>query len=436
MILRQILLASLLLAPLPAAASSIAIAPQTIPASLSADAALGRFYLSPARAPLWMASGSLTPAGQIILDRLRTADGEGYAEGPGLAARIDAARLAPTPNALTVDRLLSAGWLGLVAALKGPIEGARYFNPATLPPTELPDRTLSLASQSTDRVAYVTAAMRKSRFYEELHDAMLADAAAHGGRIDPRLAANLQRARILPTSGRYLIVNPAAAQLMLVENGQVIDKMRVVVGKPETPTYPMASRIYFAVLNPYWNVAEDLVRKIVAPHIVSDGAAYLKRTNYEAVDQFGQGATVIPWQSINWKDVVAGKTEVKMRQKPSKLNSMGQMKFPFANDFGIFLHDTSNKPQFAEDKRDKSNGCIRLEDAPRLARWLFGTTPPTASGAVPDETVRLPQPMEVYVAYLTAQPQGGSNVAWNKDVYSLDPAAVTAAASATAAASL
>lgn len=420
--LRHLLFASLVLAPFGATAhaSDLAITVPAVPMSLSADAALGRFYDVTGRAPLWMQGSSLSPAGRIVLDRLRTSDSEGYAAGAGLATRIDAALAAPAPNALAIDRMLSSGWLGLVATLRGPISGFRYYNPATVPDVELPDRTLFLADKASDRAAYVTAAMRKSRFYEELRSAMMADAAANGGRIDPRLAANLQRARVLPTTGRYLFVNPAAAQLMLVENGEVIDKMRVVVGTSTTPTHPMASRVYFAILNPYWNVAEDLVKKIVAPRIVSGGAAYLKRTNYEAVDKFGQGATVIPASSIDWKAVVAGTTSVKMRQKPGKLNSMGQMKFPFANDFGIFLHDTANKPQFAEEKRDNSNGCIRLEDAPKLARWLFGA-PPTANGAVPDETVRLPEPISVYVAYLTAQPQGGASIAWAKDVYSLDP---------------
>jgi murein L,D-transpeptidase YcbB/YkuD len=109
-----------------------------------------------------------------------------------------------------------------------------------------------------------------------------------------------------------------------------------------------------------------------------------------------------------------------MRQKPGKLNSMGMMKVPFANEYGIFLHDTANKPQFAEAARANSNGCIRVEDAPRLARWLFGENPPVASGAVPDESARLPTPMPIYVAYLTAEPTG-VGVQYAKDVYSLDP---------------
>ncbi len=417
--LRRLVLASLLLAPVPALAASLEVAAPVLSPTLSADAALDRFY-QPTRAPLWFQGTTLSPAGRLILDRLRTAAHEGYAEAPALVARVDAALATPGSPPLAADRLLSKGLIGLVGALHGATPGAQYFHSEVRPAGELPDRTLFLAGKAVDRALHVTSALRKSRVYEDLRAAMLADARANAGQVDPRLAANLQRARLLPTTGRYLFVNSATAQLMLVDNNAVVDQMRVVVGTPQTPTVPMASKIYFATLNPYWNVAEDLVRKIVAPRVVSQGLGYLKKSNYEAVDKYGEGATVIPASSIDWKAVLAGTEQVKMRQKPGKTNSMGIMKVPFANDYGIFLHDTFNKPQFAESARANSNGCIRLEDAPRFARWLFGDTPPVASGAVPDESARLPTPISIYVAYLTAEPTG-RGVQYAKDVYSLDP---------------
>ena len=428
--LRRLVFAALLIAPLPAAAESLAIAGSALSPTLSADAALDRFYAIP-RAPLWLQGSNLSPAGRLVLERLRTAQHEGYAGAPALVARIDAALAVPGNAPLSVDRLLSQGLVGLVGALHGPTPGAQYFHSETRPTGELPDRTLFLAAKAPDLALHVTAALRKSRVYEDLRAAMLADAVTNAGQVDPRLAINLQRARLLPTTGRYLFVNSATAQLMLVENDAVVDQMRVVVGTVQTPTVPMASKIYFATLNPYWNVAEDLVRKIVAPRVVSQGLGYLKKSNYEAVDKYGEGATVIPATSIDWKAVLAGTEQVKMRQKPGKTNSMGIMKVPFANDYGIFLHDTFNKPQFAATGRANSNGCIRLEDAPKLARWLFGPTPPVASGAVPDESARLPTPMPIYVAYLTAEPTG-LGVKYAKDVYALDP--VVSAASATASA--
>jgi murein L,D-transpeptidase YcbB/YkuD len=260
--------------------------------------------------------------------------------------------------------------------------------------------------------------LRKSRLYEDLRVALFAEMAANGGRADPRLIANLDRARLLPSSGRYVIVNPATARLMMVVDGEIVDSMNVVVGTRQTPTAPMVSMISFLTLNPYWNVAEDLVRKIVAPRVVRQGPAYLKRARYEAIDQYGPEAAVIAPDSIDWKAVVAGTRAVKLRQLPGPYNSMGQVKFPFPNELGLFLHDTPNKPQFAKSERATSNGCIRLEDAARLARWLYGSDP-LATGSVPDDNLRLPAQVPLYITYLTAQPTG-SGVQWARDVYALD----------------
>ena len=48
-----------------------------------------------------------------------------------------------------------------------------------------------------------------------------------------QLASISQRARALPAGNhRYVVVNPAAQRLYMYENGQVVDHMRIVAGKP------------------------------------------------------------------------------------------------------------------------------------------------------------------------------------------------------------
>ncbi|MGQ0559210.1 MAG: hypothetical protein ACT4OE_06450, partial [Sphingosinicella sp.] len=75
---------------------------------------------------------------------------------------------------------------------------------------------------------------------------------------------------------------------------------------------------------------------------------------------------------------------------------------------------------FARADRRASSGCVRLEDAPRLARWLFRGAPPRASGA-PEQRLRLPEPMPVYITYLTAIPTG-EGVRIQPDRYNRDRA--------------
>ena len=85
---------------------------------------------------------------------------------------------------------------------------------------------------------------------------------------------------------------------------------------------------------------------------------------------------------------------------------MGQLKIPFSNGLDIYLHDTPNKALFSQDDRSLSHGCIRLEDADRLGRWLLGREPRAAS-LDPEQNVLLPTPVPIYLTYLTAQVNNG-----------------------------
>jgi murein L,D-transpeptidase YcbB/YkuD len=94
------------------------------------------------------------------------------------------------------------------------------------------------------------------------------------------------------------------------------------------------------------------------------------------------------------------------------------MKFMLPNYFGIYLHDVPDKSHFADEARWLSNGCVRLEDAERLAKWIFGRVL-KAKTAKPEERVDLPQPIPVYVTYLTVDP-GVRNAVFRSDPYDYD----------------
>ena len=72
--------------------------------------------------------------------------------------------------------------------------------------------------------------------------------------------------------------------------------------------------------------------------------------------------------------------------------------------------------------RDLSNGCIRLEDAMRLGRWLLREEP-VAPNADPEQFVPLPIGTAVYVTYLTGRVDEGGQLAFLGGIYSWDPVA-------------
>jgi murein L,D-transpeptidase YcbB/YkuD len=217
------------------------------------------------------------------------------------------------------------------------------------------------------------------------------------GTIAPQMYVDSLPDAQIPVHGRYVLVDAASARLY------IRDSMRVIVGKPETPTPKLKSVINYETLNPYWHVTPDLTRTLIAANVLKQGEAYLTERGYEILSGWGPDAQVLSPDSVDWKAVAAGNLKVYVRQRPGPANSLGHFKFDLPNGDGIYLHDTPKKELFAQDERNLSHGCVRLEDAPRLARWLLGKDPPAA--AAPEENILLPRPVPIMISYLDPRSQ-------------------------------
>ena len=239
----------------------------------------------------------------------------------------------------------------------------------------------------------------------------------HPKQHEQLIRLNLERARALPANPgrRYIVVDAAAAKLWRYEDGRVRDSMRVIVGRPTDPTPMLAGMMRYAILNPYWNVPVDLARTRIAPQVVKKSVSYLKAMRYEVMSDWTDQAKPIDPRKVDWKAVAAGRQEVRIRQLPGRDNSMGKVKFMMPNDLGIYLHDTPEKELFKEDERQFSAGCVRLEDAARLGRWVFGR-PLIAASSAPEQKIPLPEPVPVFITYLSA---GSRDVAFNSPPYRL-----------------
>lgn len=224
------------------------------------------------------------------------------------------------------------------------------------------------------------------------------------GTMTPQLYVDSLPTAEIPQRGRYVLVDAASARLYMMENGRVRDSMKVIVGKPETPTPALSSVIHYATVNPYWHVTPDMAKTLIAPRVLAEGDAYLTGRGYEVVTGWGRDAKVLPPESVDWKAVAAGKAEVYVRQRPGPANSLGHFKFDLPDGDGIYLHDTPKKELFAQDQRNLSHGCVRLEDAERLARWLLGSEPRVAS-STPEQHILLPQSVPVTISYLDSRAQ-------------------------------
>jgi murein L,D-transpeptidase YcbB/YkuD len=234
------------------------------------------------------------------------------------------------------------------------------------------------------------------------------------------ILANIERARAIPAvQGRYVLVDTGSARLWMIENGRIQGTMRVIVGKRAMPTPEMAGLIRYAALNPYWNLPPDLIRKR-ARNAVARGPRVITDERLEILTDWTEQARPLDPRRVDWRAVAAGRLLVNMRQLPGPQNMMGRVKFMLPNDLGVYLHDTPLRELFDRADRRESSGCVRLEDAPRLGRWLFDGEMPRADGT-PEQQVDLPQPVPVYITYLTVLPTGDGGVVFRSDAYRRDP---------------
>ena len=378
---------------------------------VATDPGVSAFYATRNSAPLWLGAGQDGTAARDLIVILKRAQVEGLAEGPEIAAQAETlmARAGTGDRAalLQADRMLSSGWVQYVQLLERPAPGMTYQESWIAPRSESAGEILKLAAASTSLDAHIRSVAGSNPLYSAIRDAAFAEYQATGVSPDPRVLASLEQTRVLPAKGRYVVVDAASARLLMVQDGQTVDSMKVIVGKPDpsTQTPMMASVIHYATLNPYWHVTPDLVRSLIARNVLDQGLGYLKVHGYQVLSADGAGETLDP-AKVDWRAVAAGSELVKVRQLPGPGNSMGQIKIGFANSSDIYLHDTPNKDLFAQDDRTLSHGCIRLEDAQRMGRWLMGRDPTTTSSA-PEQNVLLPSPVPIYVTYLAAGVEGG-----------------------------
>jgi murein L,D-transpeptidase YcbB/YkuD len=379
--------------------------------------------------PQWIAAGNERTALRLIA-LLETADLDGLDPRKFTVNSLKrAVRSAVRGDAAAAGRanaILDKALLSYVAALRSaPAQEWIINDREAVPGAPSAAALLAQAAAAPSLDGWIDAMPFMHHSYAELRRA-LAHAEARGDeRSAAVLRVNLKRARLLPANGRFVLVNTAAQRLYMYDNGQVVDWMRVVVGKPHHATPMMAATIKFTALNPYWQVPSDLAAERVAPNVVKGGLGYLKQHGYVLLSDWGDKARPIDPATVNWEAVAAGRVLVRLRQNPGPNNAMGRMKFMFPNPQGIYLHDTPNKELLNEDARLFSGGCVRLEDAPRLARWLYGKSL-NWKGARTEQPVELPDPMPVYLIYQTAVPSGGQIVFYD-DIYGKDRAMLAGA---------
>jgi murein L,D-transpeptidase YcbB/YkuD len=219
---------------------------------------------------------------------------------------------------------------------------------------------------------------------------------------------------------KCVVVNIASGTLHYYERDSLALEMKVVTGRPATPTPRFMAFCDEVILYPYWNVPRSIAVNEFLP-LCKRSTAILSFMNIQVLDRKG---TVLDPGKINWKQYSKNNFPYRFRQGTGCDNALGVIKFNLKSPYGVYLHDTNNKTAFASEKRYFSHGCIRLEKPVELAGLLLETALDTRflEACIKNEkpqTLSLPQPVPVYVLYLRAYVENGREVVYYEDIYNL-----------------
>jgi murein L,D-transpeptidase YcbB/YkuD len=214
-----------------------------------------------------------------------------------------------------------------------------------------------------------------------------------------QIALNLERRRWLKreVAPERIEVNTAAAIMVYWKDGRPVHSNRVVCGAPSTQTPSLEKPFASVVANPPWYVPASIARAEILPR----GPAYLASQN-----MYIQNGTVI--------------------QRAGPTAALGYVKFELRDSYAIFLHDTPSKAAFNLAMRQRSHGCVRVQDAVEFARLLLSPDPTllaqfdTAQNTRETRRISTGREISVRLLYWTAFVDAQLRVAFREDVYERD----------------
>jgi murein L,D-transpeptidase YcbB/YkuD len=392
-----------------------------------------QFYEERGYRPAWVDGDRTTSRMKDLIQQLKYSERHGLDPADYAVAEFDAARersqtktggtrfyLATVPE---LDARLTWAYLQYAADLLGWRRSARQVN-----------RQWLASPRNEDLLARLRTAVDK----DEVRDSLEALAPTHpqykglqaalARKEDPsriqQIRMNLERWRWAPhdLGERYILINVPAYQMQVVEGGEPVLAMRVIVGKPDWPTPLFSDEMTYVVFSPYWNIPENILRDETLPRLVDD-PDYLSRNNIEVVGTSGE---VVDPTGIDWADTT-GTTGLRFRQTPGPENALGLVKFVFPNHFNVYLHDTPNDRLFNRPQRTLSHGCIRVEKPVALAEYVLHDQPQwtaeriaAAMHAHREQTAKLESPLPVHIGYWTAWVEEDGRVTFTDDPYGID----------------
>ena len=222
----------------------------------------------------------------------------------------------------------------------------------------------------------------------------------------------------------YVSVNQANFYAYFKSGNKKVWESRVVIGLPSNQTAEFNDTMTHMVVNPTWHVPKSIAVDEYLPLIQKDSNFLVDN---EMVLMVRGTDTIIDSSLIDMQAFTPDNFPFLIKQIPSNINALGQVKFMFPNKFSIYMHDTPMKELFFKDERTFSHGCIRLQEPFEFAYSLLRNQvvdPVNKFQEIlkkEEETyINLSRNIPVYITYRTAFFDDFGQVHYRADVYGRD----------------
>ncbi|MFO8148557.1 MAG: L,D-transpeptidase family protein [Gillisia sp.] len=243
-----------------------------------------------------------------------------------------------------------------------------------------------------------------------------------------QILVNLERWRWYPRDlgSHYILVNIANFRLQVVREKDTISTLKTIVGRVSRKTPIFSEEIDHLIFNPSWTIPPTIKSKDVIPG-VRKNPNYLRNKNIQVYNNKGEK---LDPSKIDWM-----KGEVRSftyRQPPGSSNPLGRVKIMFPNRYLVYLHDTPSQSIFDQNSRAQSSGCVRVENAIDLSKYLLQDQPDFTSEVIDSiikrgniKRIDMKQKVNIHHFYWTAWRENGKTI-FTDDIYNYDEAILNA----------
>ncbi|SHF39708.1 L,D-transpeptidase scaffold domain-containing protein [Pedobacter caeni] len=240
-----------------------------------------------------------------------------------------------------------------------------------------------------------------------------------------KLAINMERLRWAGLEKTPSIRINIPSYSLALQFPDSVYQFKVIVGKAAWPTPILQSVLSQFSTAPDWRVPGKIFVNELLPKIIKN-PGFLETNHFAIYDL--KGNYIDPIKN-NLAMIKRNPGQYFLRQSAGCDNALGRVVFRFANTFGIYLHDTPEQQLFNREFRALSHGCIRVEEAGKMAALLleFDGTPKSikvlhqAMAIYEPKTFTLKSGIPIQTLYLTCEIVDGQ-IKNYEDVYNMDKA--------------